>query len=111
LWRIPDAGGAPQPLTELARGEITHRWPQILPGAKAVLFTANAETSGFDGANIEVISFKDHRRKALLRGGTYGRYLPTSNGPSSRGAGHLVYINKGTLFAVPFDPDHLSVRG
>ena len=111
LSRIPDAGGAPQPLTELAQGETTHRWPQILPGGKAVLFTANSGTRGFDGANIEAMSFKDHRRKTLQRGGTYGRYLPTSNGAASRGSGHLVYINKGTLFAVPFDPDTLAVRG
>jgi Tol biopolymer transport system component/predicted Ser/Thr protein kinase len=109
LSRIPDAGGAPQPLTELAQGEITHRWPQILPGGKAVLFTANAGTSGFDGANIEVMSFRDHRRKTLQQGGAYGRFLPT--GARSRGAGHLVYINKGTLFAVSFDSDTWEVRG
>ena len=105
LWRIPDTGGAPHPLTELAQGETTHRWPQILPGSKVVLFTAGT-TGGWDGANIEVMSFNDHRRKTLQRGGTYGRYLPTSNG-----AGHLAYINKGTLFAVPFDPGTLMVRG
>jgi serine/threonine-protein kinase len=41
LSRIPAAGGAPTLVTELAQGEITHRWPQILPGGKAVLFTSN----------------------------------------------------------------------
>jgi len=102
LSRIPSAGGAPTPVTELAQGEATHRWPQILPGGKAVLFTAHTSTGGFDRANIEVMSFKDHRRKTLQRGGTYSRYLPS---------GHLVYINKGTLFAVPFDLDKLEVRG
>jgi hypothetical protein len=44
----------------------------------------------------------DHRRKTLQRGGTFGRYLPS---------GHLIYVNRGTLFAVPFDLDTLSVRG
>ena len=34
------------------------------------------------------------------------RYLPTANG-----SGHLVYTNKGTLFAVPFDLDRLEARG
>ena len=39
LSRIPAAGGAPVAITERDRqhGEITHRWPQILPGGKAVL--------------------------------------------------------------------------
>ena len=102
LSRIPSAGGAPTPLTELAQREVTHRWPQVLPGGKAVLFTTHTVTGRFDGANIEVTSLADHRRKTLQRGGTFGRYLPS---------GHLVYLNGGTLFAVPFDLDNLAVRG
>ena len=106
LSRIPSAGGAPAPVTQLAQGEATQRWPQILPGGKAVLFTSNPSAAGFDGANIEVITLADHRRKTLQQGGTFGRYLP-----ASQGTGHLVYIKKGTLFAVPFDPKKLEVRG
>jgi serine/threonine-protein kinase len=101
LSRIPSAGGPPMPVTDLQNGERTHRWPQILSGGKAVLFTASA-TTAFDGANIEVMSLADHRRKTLVRGGTFGRYLPS---------GHLVYVNRGTLFAVPFDVDRLEVHG
>ena len=36
------------------------------------------------------------------RARTIGRYLPS---------GHLVYTNKGTLFAIPFDVDRLETRG
>ena len=100
LSRIPSAGGPPTPVTELQTGEATHRWPQILPGGKAVLFTASPTNGAFDAANIEVMSLADHRRKTLVRGGTFGRYLPS---------GHLVYVNRGTLFAVPFDVDRLEV--
>jgi serine/threonine-protein kinase len=57
---------------------------------------------GLDGATIEVMSLIDGHRKALVPGGTWGRYLAT---------GHLVYINNGTLFAVPFDLDRLEVHG
>ena len=57
---------------------------------------------GFDAANIEVMSLADHRRKTLVRGGTSGRYLPS---------GYLIYVNRGTLFAVPFDVNRLEVRG
>jgi Tol biopolymer transport system component len=101
LSRIPSAGGPPMPVTDIHSGEYTHRWPQILPGGKAVLFTSNT-TGAFDTANIEVMSLADHSRKTLVRGGTYGRYLPS---------GHLIYINRGTLFAAPFDLDRLRVRG
>ena len=98
LSRIPSAGGPPTPVTDVQAGEATHRWPQVLPGGKAVLFTAGIG----DTANIEVMSLADHSTKTLVRGGTFGRYLPS---------GHLVYVNRGTLFAVPFDVDRLEVRG
>jgi Tol biopolymer transport system component len=102
LSRVPSAGGAPTLVTEVQTGESTQSWPQILPGGKAVLFTASAAATGFDEANIEVVSLADHRTKTLVRGGTFGRYLPS---------GHLVYVNRGTLFALPFDVDRLEVRG
>jgi serine/threonine protein kinase/Tol biopolymer transport system component len=98
LSRIPSAGGPPMPVTELQNGEFTHRWPQILSGGKAVLFTAGMG----DTANIEVMSFANHRTITLVRGGAYGRYLPS---------GHLVYVNRGTVFAVPFDVYRLEVHG
>lgn len=111
LSRIPSAGGTPASWTELAPGEISQRWPQILPGGKAILFTSSRTATGaFDGANIEVASLAgpaaDRHPKTLVRGGTFGRYLPSSNG-----TGHLIYINKRTLFAMPFDPDKLEVHG
>ena len=102
LLRIPSGGGAATPVTELAAGEIIHRWPQILPGGRAVLFSAYSSMTGVEGAKIEVMSLADHRRKTIQPGGAWGRYLPT---------GHLVYIDKGALFAVPFDPDRLEARG
>ncbi len=105
LSRISSGGGLPKSITQMDRehGEVTHRWPQILPGGKAVLFTTNSTmVGGFDGATIEVMSLENHQRKPLQRGGTFGRYLPS---------GHLLYVNRGTLFAVPFDVERLEVRG
>lgn len=71
-----------------------------------MLFTAQTSATGGDGANVEVMTLADHRRKTLQRRGAFGRYLR-----ASQGTGHLVYINKGTLFAMPLDPDTLGVRG
>jgi serine/threonine protein kinase/Tol biopolymer transport system component len=106
LSRVPSAGGTPTPVTELVGEERTHRWPQILPGGKAILFTVENFTVGFDDANVEVVSLTDHRRKTLQRGGTYGRYVAASGGK-----GYLTYVNRGTLFAVPFDPEKLETSG
>jgi serine/threonine-protein kinase len=102
LWKVPSAGGTPQRLTKLDRGEITHRWPQILPGGGVVLFTASPSASGLDNANIEAVSLKTGQVKILQHGGYYGRYLPS---------GHLVYVHQGVLFGVKFDPDRLEIRG
>jgi len=102
LSKVPVTGGSPTPLMELGPGEIVHRWPQILPGDKAVLFTAYPAVTGLEGATIQALSLRDRHKKTLVRGGTWGRYLTS---------GHLIYIDKGTLFGVPFDADRLEVRG
>ncbi len=106
LSQISAAGGTPTPITELQGEEKTHRWPQILPGGKAILFTAQNSTVGFDDGKIEVMTLADHHRKTLQRRGTFGRYLGVSGGK-----GYLTYVNRGTLFAVPFDLEKLETSG
>lgn len=102
LVRVPEAGGNPQPLTDLRPGENAHRWPQVLPGAKAVLFTANSQPGDYENASIDVVSIKTGERRTLQRGGYYGRYLP---------GGFLVYMHQGTLFAARMDLDRLVLTG
>jgi serine/threonine-protein kinase len=107
LSRVLAAGGTPQAITKPGdKGEVTHRWPQILPGGQAVLFTGNTVNGAYEGASIEVLSLKTGQWKVVQRGATFGRYLPTSNR-----AGHLLFLHQGTLFAVGFDLDRLEVRG
>ncbi len=102
LFRVAAAGGEPQPLTELKEGEASHRWPQVLPGGKAVLFSSSSSTSNFDDANIELVVLATGERKVLHRGGSYARYV---------GSGHLVYAREATLFAAPFDLGRLELTG
>ena len=88
-------------MTEVEAGENSHRWPQILPGGKAVLFSRNTSFGNFSGAGIAVASFEDRRRKIVMEhAGMYPQYLRS---------GHLIYVKKATLFAVPFDLDRLEV--
>ena len=49
-----------------ARGELTHRWPQVLPGAKAVLFTSHNATSGFAESHIQVQSLGTGEKKTVV---------------------------------------------
>jgi hypothetical protein len=103
LSRVPAVGGAPQAITKPGeKGEASHRWPQILPGGQAVLFTGSQKAATYDHASIDVLSLKTGAIKVLQRGGYFGRYLP---------GGYLVYIHQKTLFGVSFDLDRLEVRG
>lgn len=101
MARISSSGGASTALTELASGEGFHGNPQILPGAKAVLFVAGA-IGNPDKNTIDVVSLEDRRRKTVVRGAASARYLQS---------GHLVYVREGTLFAIPFDLARLEARG
>ena len=96
---VPAAGGTPEPLTELAEGEVSHRWPHFLPGGKHVLFTSYNSTDRNSG-RIEVVNVETGKRTLVHEGGTYPRYVAS---------GHLLFANNGTLFAAPMDPKGLEL--
>ncbi len=103
IQQIPDAGGAAQPLTRLANPEGSHRWPEFLPGGKALLFAAGTATGGnWNNARIAVQSVKTGERLNLIQGVMYPRYAFS---------GHLVYAQGGSLMAVPFDPQRMTTTG
>ncbi|UCF36313.1 MAG: serine/threonine-protein kinase [Acidobacteriota bacterium] len=93
LQIVSSAGGPPQTLTELGEGELSHRWPQFLPGGRQLIFTSYASTD-VNTATIEVLDLETKQRKVVHQGGTYGRYSQS---------GHLLFANNGTLFAAPLD--------
>ena len=101
LQQVPEAGGVPQPLTRLEKGEFGHRWPEFLPGGKAVLFAAGAAGLNFTNAQVAVQSVGTGERRNLIQG-TSPRYAPS---------GHLVYEQGGSLMAMPFDPQRLTDTG
>lgn len=105
LSRVPSSGGRPVPLTELKPGEVMHRWPQILPHSRSVLFTSYTG-GGPEDANLEVLSLQSGERKTLLKGAAMGRYVGTSTGSA-----YLVYLRRHALFAVAFDVDRLATIG
>jgi serine/threonine-protein kinase len=84
------------------RGEHAYRWPEMLPGGKALLFTIYTGGDSFDAASIAAVRLDGGGKKILVRGGTTPHYSPT---------GHLVYARGGTLLASPFDPVRLEVTG
>jgi hypothetical protein len=108
LLKIPAGGGTPTPAVTLEEGESSQRWPHVLPGGRAVLFTSTrisgqgAAGGRFDDAQIIVQRLPEGQRTVVWRGGYFARYVPT---------GHVLYIHRGTLFALPFDVDRLESTG
>ena len=101
LLRVAVGGGDVEVLTtpDAERGELNHFWPEILPGGKAVLFTIVPRGSSQD-AQIAVLSLESGDYDVLVSGGSNPRYVST---------GHIVYGVGGTLRAVGFDLDRLTV--
>jgi Tol biopolymer transport system component len=102
LMRVAAGGGTMQVLTEPdpKMREFSHRYPQVLPGSRAVLFTNSPDRAG--EGKIEVLLLATGQRKVLAPTGGYAHYLPS---------GHLVYIHNNVLFAAPMNLDRLEVTG
>ena len=101
LLRVSADGGEPQPVTRpTGQEDFGHRWPQVLPGSQAVLFTIDTG-AGFDNARIAALSLKTGEIRPLIEGGTSPSYA----------AGHLVFERDYRLLAARFDVVRLEVTG
>ena len=103
LRRISAGGGAVAelPTSGEAAAAVDARWPQILPGGRAVIFTSGV-SGNYDAASLVVQRLPDGPRKIVHKGGYQGRYVRS---------GHLLYMRGGALFAAPFDLERLEVVG
>jgi serine/threonine-protein kinase len=102
IQQVSDGGGALQPLTSLGKSDSSHRWPDLLPGGKALLFAGGAAGALFANTRIGVQSVGTSEGRNLVEGGTNPRYALS---------GHLIYAQGGILMAVLFDPQRLTITG
>ena len=101
IMRIRAGGGTAEEIVKRVKGERFAN-PQMLPGGRAVLYSAAQSAGSWDDAEIIVESLDTHERTVVIRGGSDARYLPQ---------GYLVYGRNADLFAVPFDLATLTVTG
>jgi serine/threonine-protein kinase len=99
IARVSAAGGTPQPVTTL-EGELEHRWPEVLPNGKAVLYAA--WSGSIESANIMVRSLETGEQRILIERGNHPHYVPS---------GHLIFVQGVRILAAPFDADRLEVTG
>jgi serine/threonine protein kinase/Tol biopolymer transport system component len=102
ISKVHSNGGSPSAVTTLDRskGEISHRWPQVLPGGRAMLlsvWTGPARDNRF----VQVLRFDSGKRETVATGDS-GRYSAS---------GHVLFSRLDALMAVPFDLDRLAATG
>jgi Tol biopolymer transport system component/predicted Ser/Thr protein kinase len=98
IMRVSADGGIPEMIFE-GKNEYVYA-PHLLPDGTNLILTLSPVDRPTD-MKIAVQSLESGTRKELFAGQD-ARYLDT---------GHLVYVQGGTLFAVPFDADRIKVMG
>jgi hypothetical protein len=100
LFRVSSQGGKPEILTEpiLEQKEYSHRLPSILPNGKGVLFTIMRYDFDIE-PRIAILEGANRKWRILLEDASDARYIPT---------GHLVFLRRGTLMAIPFNLQKLE---
>jgi eukaryotic-like serine/threonine-protein kinase len=106
LSQVAASGGTPSPLTRLdaSRGEIGHRYPQMLPGGGFLFHVQSAkpENTGVYAASLA----KPGDRILVVRTDTNAVYTPGGDGK-----GYLLWLRGRTLFAQEFDADSHKLSG
>ncbi len=101
IWMIP-AEGAPSAVTTVGKAEVAHILPWPLPDGRTLLYTVRKRQWSWGDEEVVALTLATGARKVLLKDAVDARYVPT---------GHLVFLRRGVLFAVPFDAERLEIRG
>jgi eukaryotic-like serine/threonine-protein kinase len=101
IWQIPPEG-EPSPVTTLGDAEIAQVLPSLLPGGRVLLYTVRKRQWSWGDDEIVAQTLATGVRKVLLTNAVDARYVST---------GHLVFLRRGVLCAVPFDAERLEVLG
>ncbi|MHC4450250.1 MAG: hypothetical protein ACYS0E_08965 [Planctomycetota bacterium] len=99
LVEFDPASDANRSLTERTGDELDHRWPQVLPDAKSVLFTVSMR-----GGRLEprILSRETGEVFALDVQGSFARYVPN---------GFLIYVQAENIWAIRLDLDARKTVG
>src|SRR5665213_926264 len=100
---VPASGGSPHRLTTSAKHRVW-RWPEVMPRGGAVLFAGGGRTAAF--ASISTIA-----AAALDGSGTEKDLIAGGSAPRLAATGDLIYMQNGTLMAVPFNSSRLELEG
>ena len=104
--RVAARGGKLEPFTTLAEGQLSHRWPELLPDGRTLLF-AVWNDSAWDTSRIVAQPAGGGRATTIVdAGGGYPHYIRDAGQ-----RGYLVYARPEGLLAAPFDEASLALTG
>jgi serine/threonine-protein kinase len=104
IARIRATGGSVEPVYRMvaAKKEIGTEFPNVLPGAKGLVFRLRHAGQSPPDYDIMAMKLPGGTAHPLMHG-LYARYAPPGQ--------LLVVTGDGKLLAVPFDPDKLTLTG
>ena len=103
IMRVSADGGTPTLIVPARNGEQIYG-PHMLPGGRAVLFSATTKQgpNRWDEAQVVAEDLSSHQRTVVVDGGGDPRYLKT---------GHVIYALGDGLYGVRFDASRLQSTG
>ena len=101
LGRVPAAGGAYEPATQLGQQEAIHLQAHPIPGTQVVLITT-ATQPAISESTLIAMDLESGERAVIAVAAASGQWSPT---------GHVLYSQTGRWQAVRFDPETLRVLG
>jgi serine/threonine-protein kinase len=106
ILRVPSAGGEPEIVVvpDVEQEERTFRWPVVLPDGKTLIFTLGdvRNPNDYSGARIIAYSLDTGERWTLVENANMALFAPPDR---------LLYVRRGTLYAVSLDLDTMEVHG
>jgi len=102
LYRVSAAGGQPVPITriDVARQELSHRWPEFLPDGRHFLYLVINARRDQSGIYLGTLDTQESVR--LIDSEFRAGFAPP---------GYLLFVREGTLLAQPFDVTTLKMTG
>ncbi|MEZ5346505.1 MAG: protein kinase [Pyrinomonadaceae bacterium] len=102
IFAVSADGGTPRFLTEVdkSKGETEHYDPKLLPGGKALIFTAALNGT----TRIGVFTIADSSSKYIEEAGQ-------AVSPNYVDTGHIAFARGSQLMAIPFDLNSLTATG
>jgi len=107
LYRVPATGGVPVAITSLnmERQENSHRWPEILPDGKHLLYVVRALTRENSGLYVGTLDGGAAKRIGGIESSAV--YVPGAE----KDSGHLIYTRGSQIVTQPFSMTTLELGG